>query len=87
MDAVSALRTMERKYVFDIVYMDPPYGKGLETEVLEYLKDSSVITQDTLIIIETNLDADISLYECQGHYTVSRQKKYKTNQHIFLQKK
>ncbi len=87
MDALSALRTLERRYVFDIIYMDPPYQKGLELEALEYLKTSSLITEDTLIIIETGLDADISEYETGGYYAISRQKKYKTNQHVFLQKR
>lgn len=84
MDALSALRMLERRYVFDIIYMDPPYGKGLEQEVLEYLKDSSVLNSDTLLIIETSLDTDPSEYECGGCFRITRQKKYKTNQHIFL---
>ena len=85
MDAVSALRTLERKYVFDIVYMDPPYNQNLEKEVLSYLKESSVIDEDSLIIIETSLETDLSEYTAEG-YRIVKQKKYKTNQHIFLQK-
>lgn len=85
MDAVSALRLLERKYVFDIVYMDPPYDQGLEQEVLEYLKTSSLIEEDSLIIIETSLHADISSY-LMDSYKIIKQKKYKTNQHVFLQR-
>ena len=85
MDAVTAIRTLERKYVFDIVYMDPPYNKGLEIEALNSLKDSSIIDEDTTIIIETNLDMDVSAYELDA-YEIVRQKKYKTNQHIFLRR-
>ena len=29
-DAVTAVRTLEGKYKFDIVFMDPPYNKELE---------------------------------------------------------
>ncbi len=85
MDAVSALRLLERKYVFDIVYMDPPYDQGLEQEVLEYLKTSSLIEEDSLIIIETSLHADIASY-LMDSYKIIKQKKYKTNQHVFLQR-
>ena len=83
MDAVTAIRTLERKHVFDIVFMDPPYNKGLDLEALEALKDSSIIDEDTTIIIEAPLDADITAYEMDA-YRVTRQKKYKTNQHIFM---
>lgn len=83
MDAVTAIRTLERKHIFDIVFMDPPYNKGLDLEALEALKDSSIIDEDTTIIVEAPLDADIEAYE-MGAYKVTRQKKYKTNQHIFL---
>ena len=83
MDAVTAIRTLERKHVFDIVFMDPPYNKGLDLEALEALKGSSIIYEDTTIIIEAPLDADITAYEMDA-YRVTRQKKYKTNQHIFM---
>ena len=33
-DAVTAVRTLEGKYKFDIVFMDPPYNKEFEKEVL-----------------------------------------------------
>lgn len=87
MDAVSALRTMERKYVFDIIFMDPPYDQDLEMGVLEYLKDSSILTEKTIIIIETSLKADISRYTCGGAYEITKDKQYKTNRHVFLQRK
>ena len=39
-DAITAIRTLEGKYTFDIIFMDPPYDKMLERDVLEVLKDS-----------------------------------------------
>lgn len=85
MDAVSALRTLERKYVFDIIYMDPPYQQGLEKAVLDYLSTSSVLTEDTTIIVEASLETDESELESDV-FQIYRVKKYKTNQHIFLRK-
>ena len=86
MDAVTAIRTLERKYVFDIVYMDPPYNKELEPEVLAALANSTIINEDTMIIIEATLDRDVSVFETDAFY-ITKQKKYKTNQHVFLKKR
>ena len=86
MDALSALRMLERRYVFDIIFMDPPYNKDLERQVLEYLKDSSLANTDTLIVTEADLHTDFSYVEELG-YELSRSKEYKTNKHIFLHKR
>lgn len=85
MDAVAALRTLERKYVFDIIFMDPPYGQGLEKDVLACLKESTILTEDTLIIVEESLEADLDELEGDG-FEIYRVKKYKTNQHVFLKR-
>ena len=85
-DVVSALYTLEGKYKFDIVFMDPPYDKLLEKQVLEYLKDSSLITEDTLIIAEASFETDFSYLEDFG-FELLKVKKYKTNIHVFIQKK
>ncbi len=83
MDAISAIRRMEGKHVFDIVFMDPPYKKGLEEEVLRTLSDSSIINEDTIIIVEASLDTDFS-YARELGYEITKEKRYKTNMHVFL---
>ena len=83
-DAVSAIRSLEGKETFDLVFMDPPYGKNLEKEVLKALADSTLITEDSLIVVEAALDTDFSYVEDLG-YVITKEKAYKTNQHIFLQ--
>lgn len=85
MDVLQALRSLENKGVFDCVFMDPPYDQGLERQVLEYLKDSSLIDEDTLIIVEADLGTDFSYAESLG-YSLLRSKEYKTNKHVFLKK-
>ena len=42
MDVLQALRSLEGEEAFDCIFMDPPYNKDLERQVLEYLKDSSL---------------------------------------------
>lgn len=69
----------------DIIFMDPPYDSGLDLVVLKLLKNSAIITEDTLIIVETELHRDLKEFEDCG-YTVSKEKKYKSNKHLFLYK-
>lgn len=69
----------------DIIFMDPPYESGLDVAVLRLLKNASCVTADTLIIVEAALNRDIKEFEECGFY-VSKEKKYKTNKHVFLYK-
>ena len=69
----------------DIIFMDPPYDSGLDTEVLRLLRNVSCVTEDTLIIVEATLQRDVKEFEDCG-YIVSKEKKYKTNKHVFLYK-
>ena len=85
MDVLQALRSLEGKGVFDIIFMDPPYDKELEREVLEYLKSSSLLKEDTLMITEASLQTDLSYVNELG-FTILKEKCYKTNKHIFIQK-
>ena len=86
MDVLQALRSMEGQAAFDCIFMDPPYNNELERQVLEYLQDSSLADEDTLIIVEADLHTDFSYVEEFG-YELSRSKEYKTNKHIFLHKR
>ena len=85
-DALSALHRMEGREPFDIVFMDPPYNNELEKQVLTYLSTSSLIDDGTMIIVEASLDTDFSYVESLG-FEVEKEKRYKTNQHLFLVKK
>jgi 16S rRNA (guanine(966)-N(2))-methyltransferase RsmD len=86
MDVLQALRSLEGRETFDLVFMDPPYNHELERMVLEYLAQSSVINADTLIVIEADLHTDFSYLDGLG-YDLLRSKEYKTNKHIFVQRK
>lgn len=84
-DVISGLRTLEGKYRFDLIFMDPPYKKELEKEVLTFLSHSSLVKPSAKIIVEAALGTDFSYAEELG-YTVLKEKCYKTNKHVFLQK-
>lgn len=84
-DVISALSSLEGKYQFDIIFMDPPYGKLEEKEVFAYLQNSSLLKEDTLIITEAALKTDFSYLNEMG-FEIVREKKYKTNAHIFVKR-
>ena len=65
--------------------MDPPYDHGLEREALTFLSSSEQVYDDTVIIIEASRNTDFSYVENLG-FTVVREKRYKTNKHVFLER-
>ena len=85
-DVISGISSLEGKYTFDIIFMDPPYRQGLEEDVLRFLSKSSVLKPDTMIIVEASLDTDFSYLDELG-FSVIKFKKYKTNMHVFIQQK
>ena len=85
MDVLQALRSLEGGEPFDCIFMDAPYEQHLEQPVLEYLADSTLADENTLIVVEEDLNTDFSYVEDLGYHLV-RSKEYKTNKHVFLKK-
>ena len=46
---------------FDLVFLDPPYGKGLGTRALQSAVSGGWIGDDAIVILEERADADIAL--------------------------
>lgn len=84
-DVISAIRTMEGRYKFDVIFMDPPYNEQYEREVLECLRDSSILKEETLIIVEASKETSFDYLKELG-YTLEKLKTYKTNVHAFIKK-
>ena len=84
-DFRQALHRLARSEPFDIVFLDPPYDRGLEIEALRLLASQDLVSEGGLIIIESLIDADYSnlIPDC---FRIERIKRYKTNQHVFLRK-
>ncbi len=85
-DVMAAMRSLEGRYQFDLIFMDPPYNRELERDVLHYLSGSSLPKEGATIIVEASLETDFSYAEELG-YELLKCKKYKTNMHVFLQRK
>lgn len=82
-DVLRSLETLSGKY--DIVFMDPPYNKLLEKNALEILKNSSIISNESLIIIEESMETDDSYVSNLG-FEIIKTKLYKTNKHLFVKR-
>lgn len=84
-DVMTALRRLEGKEVFDVVFMDPPYHRGYEREALEYLAASSLIGEDTLLVVEASNETEFDYLDDIG-FSIIKVKRYKNNSHIFIRK-
>ena len=86
MDVLGYLkRTKAAGEKFDIIFMDPPYNKEIEKEVLYSLADSSIIDEDTIIIVEASMETKFDYLEEIG-FEVEKRKEYKTNVHMFIRR-
>lgn len=84
-DVLSALQRLDGRYRFDYIFMDPPYDHLLEKDVLNCIKDMDLLTDNGLIIIEASLDTAFDYLESMG-YQLVKEKIYKTNKHIFVER-
>lgn len=85
-DAVSAIRLLEHSHgAFDVIFMDPPYRKNWEREILSALAQSRLADEQTLIVIESDRETDFP-YLNELPFAIRRVKEYKTNKHTFLYK-
>ncbi len=85
-DVIQGLRQLENEQPFDLIFMDPPYDKGIEKQVLEFLQTSPLMDGHTMVIIEASKTTDFS-YLDELSMVQTRRKEYKTNAHIFVRRK
>ena len=71
---------------YDIIYADPPYERGFEPKILEWLSDAKIMNPDTILILETSLDTPVDYVDTE-QFEIVRIKEYKNNQHVFLRAK
>lgn len=83
-DSARIIRTLySKKSAFDIIFMDPPYGKELEKSVLEEISHCNILKDDGYIIVEALADTDFSYIDELG-FEMYKEKKYGSNKHVFI---
>lgn len=78
--AVSSLQ----RHSPDVIFMDPPYNKGLYRDLFVALKELECVQVGALIIAESSLSEDFSFLEEEG-FSLEREKTYKSSKHVFAQ--
>ncbi len=86
MKVESAINILDSKNeYFDYIFMDPPYNCEHEKNILKLLSKSNILDNKTVVIAECSKQTDMSYLEEIG-FTMIKEKIYKTNKHVFLQK-
>lgn len=76
MDHKDYIRTAAGKYKFDIIFLDPPYAQKLVPSVLASIADAKILSNDGIIVCETEDDEIICDEELAKSYEVIRQARY-----------
>lgn len=85
MDVCAALVRLDGRKQFDYIFMDPPYNCLLERKVLEEVSRMNLLKENGMIIVEASLQTEFDYLDDFG-YTLVKEKKYKTNKHVFIEK-
>lgn len=86
-DAVNAVSKLHYEGKrFDIIFLDPPYDKLLEKDVLESLIQFPLLNDDGIIIVEASADTEFD-YLDSSCLEVFRVKSYGSNKHVFIRKR
>lgn len=83
-DVLGALYLIPEKEA-DIIFMDPPYQADYEKSVFAALAEQKYVTEDTLIVAEAELHKEFEFLTELGFY-IEKEKRYKTNKHVFIKK-
>ncbi|HPK54703.1 MAG TPA: 16S rRNA (guanine(966)-N(2))-methyltransferase RsmD [Smithellaceae bacterium] len=75
-DTGTGLRGLYRKKcIFDFVFADPPYSRGLVEETIRVLKENPVMTGESIIIIQHSVREDV-LVLLEEEINLQEQRKY-----------
>ena len=85
-DVGDAIFELSGKGAFDVIFMDPPYGKGYVPEVLKAIGRAGLADENTLIVAEEDLSDEFSEGDDVSGFKLVRIKKYRHNRHLFFRR-
>lgn len=85
-DVGDAVCELSGKGAFDVIFMDPPYGKGYVPEVLKALGRAGLADEDTLVVAEEDLSDEYNEGDIISGFKLYRIKKYRSNRHLFFRR-
>ena len=80
----AALRQLSEGDPFTIIFLDPPYQMGGEEALLQGIVEQGLLAEGGIVVLEAANSKTIEA-DAIRPLVVTRQKKYKTNQHIFFE--
>lgn len=83
-DVGDAIFELSGKDVFDVIFMDPPYGREYVPEVLKTVEKAGLADEDTLIVAEEDLSDELNEGDIISDFILFRIKKYRSNRHLFF---
>ena len=58
-DALKAVRDFSRRGLsFDFIFMDPPYGRGLDRKLMDALSESPAVNEGGIVVLECRRNED-----------------------------
>ena len=57
-DVISGISSLEGKYTFDIIFMDPPYAGGFYEPVLKEILNAGILSEEGYVVAESANDFD-----------------------------
>ena len=72
---------------FDIIFIDPPYKQGLVKDAVEKILDKNILSEDGIIIIETDIEKEILEQLKNVNINVYDLRKYGRVKLLFLNRK
>ena len=85
-DVLTVLPLLAAKESFDIIFLDPPFRKGLEKDTLFLLSDLHLLKESGVIVVEAAPETDFSWLELLP-YNMTKKKVYGQSMHLFLSEK
>jgi 16S rRNA (guanine966-N2)-methyltransferase len=80
LDVFEAIARFERRgRKFDLLFIGPPYGQGLGARTLERLASSTILDEDSLVIVELFKKERPELKESYGRLALVRERRYGDN--------
>ena len=83
-DVGDAIFELSGKGAFDVIFMDPPYGRGYVPDVLKAIGRAGLAGKDTLVVAEEDLSDELKEGDIILGFELVRIKKYRSNRHLFF---
>ncbi|NDL66878.1 16S rRNA (guanine(966)-N(2))-methyltransferase RsmD [Anaerotalea alkaliphila] len=76
-----------RQVQADLVFLDPPYGKGLEEQAIGRILGNGLLAPEGTLVCESAEDTGFSFLEAFPPWEVEREKRFKTNKFTWVKGK